>query len=255
MPDIVDDAFQIANVMYDRKIIGSKYITPSELKEIANLSPEAFDSAEDFLFESHYLEGTGGGEFGQRRLTASGIAFVQAKLRERASTEANMQANKQSSTIDVFISHSSQDVKIAEALITLLRGALNISANRIRCTSVEGYRLPVGVSTDDQLRLELRESKIFIALITPVSLQSTYVLFELGARWGANLHMVPLLAAGAKPDILPGPLKGLNVLSCDEPAQVYQLVHDIAKTLDFRPESPAVYQKCMKELVEQSGGI
>jgi hypothetical protein len=156
-----------------------------------------------FLLESRYCKGTAGGDSGQRVLTATGVNFVNSQLSERISRQTSKIMGKAPSTIDVFISHSSQDARIAEALITLLRSALNILPNRIRCTSVEGFRLPAGVSTDDQLRIELRESKLFIAIITKASLQSTYVLFELGARWGANLHMIPLLAAGATPEILP----------------------------------------------------
>lgn len=44
--------------------------------------------------------------------------------------------------IKVFISHSSKDVELVSKLINLFRDALNISPSEIRCTSIEGYRLP-----------------------------------------------------------------------------------------------------------------
>ena len=47
----------------------------------------------------------------------------------------------------VFISHSSKDAELAQALIDLLKDALGLTANQIRCSSVDGYRLPVGVNT------------------------------------------------------------------------------------------------------------
>ena len=47
----------------------------------------------------------------------------------------------QMSSIDVFISHSSHDEKVAKALIELLIISLNIPAERIRCTSVKGHQL------------------------------------------------------------------------------------------------------------------
>jgi len=54
----------------------------------------------------------------------------------------------------VLISHSSKDVNLASALIELLRAGLGLVATQIRCSSVDGYRLPAGVDTDAQLRQE-----------------------------------------------------------------------------------------------------
>src|SRR5207247_750725 len=103
-------------------------------------------------------------------------------------------------TILVMISHSSRDKDLAEVLIELLRTALNLAANQIRCTSVDGYRLPAGVDTHEQLRKEVKSARVLIGLLTPNSSSSSYVLFELGARWGAELPMIPLLAGTAPED-------------------------------------------------------
>ena len=78
-------------------------------------------------------------------------------------TESGM-ATKETE-LDIFISHSGQDQQIASVLIDLLRTAMDIPPKRIRCTSVDGYRLPGGASTDDQLKREVRETKCFIASV------------------------------------------------------------------------------------------
>lgn len=161
-------------------------------------------------------------------------------------------AGKHTSAIEIFISHNSRDAGIAEALINLLRTALNISADRIRCTSVDGYRLPGGASVEEQLRREVHEAKIFLGLITPSSIRSAYVLFELGARWGAKLHLIPLLAAGADYRYLKGPLENLNPLSCDSVAQVHQLLGDMAQGLDKPISNPSSYLRFLEALVESS---
>lgn len=138
--------------------------------------------------------------------------------------------------LTLFISHSARDAAIAKALITLFEKSLKISARRIRCTSVDGYRLPVGADTNDVLRTEVFGAKIFIALLTPNSLSSPYVLFELGARWGARRPLFPVLAGGAMPVDLNAPLNALNALSASVPDQVRQLVEDASAALSERLE-------------------
>lgn len=154
--------------------------------------------------------------------------------------------------LDIFISHSSQDIDIAESLINLLRAALNTPAERIRCTSVPGYRLRGGASTDETLRDEVHSSTVLVGLITSASLSSAYVLFELGARWGAGRYMVPLLARGTEPSVLRGPLTGISALRTYDAADLHQLVDNIASELRLpRPYAPA-YQRQLDALVQIS---
>ena len=68
---------------------------------------------------------------------------------EQASKPTESWMATQQTELDIFISHSGQDQQIASVLIDLLRAATNIPPTRIRCTSVDGYRLPGGASTDE----------------------------------------------------------------------------------------------------------
>lgn len=79
----------------------------------------------------------------------------------------------------VFISHSSKDAELALALIDLLRAALTLTPDKIRCSSVDGYRLPVGVNTEGKLREEVNAAKVVVGLITRSSLSSYYVCSSL----------------------------------------------------------------------------
>lgn len=154
--------------------------------------------------------------------------------------------------IDVFISHSSRDEDIARALIELLRNACNIPSERIRCTSVDGFRLEVGASVHEQLRMEVNDAQFLIGLITPHSIQSPYVLFEIGARWGAGLKLAPILAAGAGHDLLKGPLSVLHALNCSVTAEMHQLVTDITSFLNYPRANPELYEHYVKNLVSIS---
>lgn len=66
----------------------------------------------------------------------------------------------------IFISHSSLDSNLAELLVELLRSALNIPSREIRCTSLDGYRLPGGADIDNQLKDEILQSTTLIGLRT-----------------------------------------------------------------------------------------
>lgn len=154
--------------------------------------------------------------------------------------------------LTLFISHSARDAGIAKTLVTLFEKALKISARRIRCTSVDGYRLPVGVDTNEVLRTEVFGAKLFIALLTTNSLNSPYVLFELGARWGARRALYPILAGGATPAHLNAPLSGLNALSASVPDQVRQLVENASEALSERLEPMSSFSAEIEAVVAAS---
>lgn len=152
--------------------------------------------------------------------------------------------------IQLFISHSSADATLVNLLIDLFRASLNVLPKEIRCTSVDGYRLPAGgTHIEEQLRRDVLEARVFIGLISPASLQSTYVVFELGVRWGARKNLVPLLAPGVDPTILTSHLMSFNVLRCDSAAQLQQLVHDLAAMLGSELENPVVYQSHIDQIL------
>jgi len=150
----------------------------------------------------------------------------------------------------VFVSHSSHDTDVAAALIDVLLTAFGLDPQSIRCTSLAGHRLPVGVTVDSFLKGELQRVKGFIGLLTPNSVMSTYVLFELGARWGAGLHLAPVLSSGLSAAELQSPLAALMTLSLADAAQVFQLVDDLGSTLELTPRPPSSYSRQIQVLNE-----
>jgi hypothetical protein len=161
---------------------------------------------------------------------------------------------KAATGVQIFISHSSEDHEVAKRLTDLLRSALKLSAGSIRCTSVEGHRLPGGADTAHQLKREIREATTFIGIVSPRSIKSMYVLFELGARWGADKHLVPLLAPGARADQLVGPMAGINALRGDSRADLHQLVRELASDLRLALEPAEAYERQL-ELVTLSPAV
>jgi hypothetical protein len=143
----------------------------------------------------------------------------------------------------LFISHSSKDVQVVEALVDLFRAALPLAPENIRCSSLDGYRLPGGADIDIHLRREVPAAAAFVGVISHDSLRSTYVSLEFGARWGAGKRIIPLLAPGVRSTILQWPLAGLNALSCASAAQLHQLVAEVAGALGVPAYGASVYQR------------
>jgi hypothetical protein len=157
--------------------------------------------------------------------------------------------------ISVFVSHSGQDKELAAALVALLRAALPLSARAIRCTSFDGCGLTAGAKTEERLRMELRDASVVIGLLSPTSLKSTFVLFELGARWGLERDFLPVVARGAKLSELRPPLSNRNALSLQQDAHVHQLIGDVAETLHLKPERPEVYYQSMQAVVRLAATV
>jgi ribosomal protein L37AE/L43A len=155
--------------------------------------------------------------------------------------------------MDIFISHSSQDVDLIRELITLFEKALGIDPKSIRATSVPGYKLDPGVDTDEHIREELRRFKVLVGVLTPASLSSSYVLFELGARWGQKLSIAPLFACGASGRHLKGPISGLSALSAATDADLHHFLHAVAAQLSVMPRNPATYTDQLRKVAQLAG--
>lgn len=147
--------------------------------------------------------------------------------------------------IRIFISHSSIDRNEASKLVDLLRSALNLCAREIRCSSVDGYRLPAGANVADQLRMEVH-ADVFIGLLSNQAMKSLWVNFELGARWGSGRPLIPLLTRGTQVSDLKhelGPIAGLNLLSTSQTNHLHQLIAELGKRLSITPEDAHVYKE------------
>lgn len=158
--------------------------------------------------------------------------------------------SRKEDVMKVFVSHSSADKPIATAFVELLRAALPLSAKEIRCTSVDGYKLSVGTHSDDQLRQEVFDVETFVALLSPTSIKSIYVLFELGARWGAKGYLAPVMVAGLDPSFLKPPLSAIHAVSATSEGDIHQLLQTLAERLSVECEKPQVYVKALRAFLD-----
>jgi hypothetical protein len=127
-----------------------------------------------------------------------------------------------------------------------------MTADKILCTSVDGYRLPAGRDTDEDLRDAIDSAKTFVGIVSPASRKSTYVLNELGARWMTRKPLVPLTAGGVTPGELRGPVGQLNALDLNSRANVLQLIGDLGTELEIEAERPEVFEQHVGRVIRAS---
>ncbi|WP_420124871.1 toll/interleukin-1 receptor domain-containing protein [Longimicrobium sp.] len=137
----------------------------------------------------------------------------------------------------LFISHRHKDEAIARALVETLQAAFELDPADIRCTSVRPYRLPVGERTAERLRAELRGTGAVLGIIAPDTLESSYVLFELGAAWSNGILTCPLLVRGATHVNIPDPIRDLSPLSLSSGGDCQQLLDDLEDVLKLKPKA------------------
>jgi hypothetical protein len=228
---------------------------PPELSRYSE-QDQVYNSA--LLVEDGYVDGEAirgaSGEYASvvmLHLTSKGHDYLEQAARPQEDVTTEGSASREGQKL-IFVSHSSADKDLAEELVDLLCSALRLGRSDFMCTSVDGSKLRGGDDTDDVLRKDIREVPAFLSLLTRRAIASTYVLFELGARWGFGTHHIPLLAKGAGTEVLKEPLKGKNALQLSNEADVHQLVEDMGRILRRKPEPVQSYLKRIRNIVEIS---
>ena len=94
----------------------------------------------------------------------------------------------------IFISHAMGDKPLVELFVDLLlQNGLDISRDRIFCTSLEGMKIRPGKTFVEYIRHELSNSDYVIMIITAAYYESAFCLCELGATWVLGSEAFPLL--------------------------------------------------------------
>ena len=145
-------------------------------------------------------------------------------------------------TIQLFISHSAKDVKIATEFIEMLNGVFVIDSNEIiRCTSVPGYKIRGGAFTRDVLYNDLHSCVIAIGIMTEHSTKSMWVGAELGALWSMKKTAKLLLNKNTKFSEIEGPLANANHLRLNDKQDLHQLVDEMTEELNWpKRNSPSI---------------
>lgn len=141
---------------------------------------------------------------------------------------------RQNQRVRLFVSHSHEDQDLAERLADVISSGLEVPPGALRSTSVPGYQLDLGKMAPEALRRELGSAGCVIAMLTPNSLASEWVLFELGAAWANVTTAIPLLAGGMGDNDIPGPFRGAAGGQMKDPLVLDSLLDQLERILGWR---------------------
>jgi hypothetical protein len=103
-----------------------------------------------------------------------------------------VQEKKSKKTFRIFLSYTQADKKDAKKLFNILSGQHNL---RVFTSEM----ISAGEDWQSKLRDEISQCDIFIVLLSPKSIESGWVLSELGAAWGLEKLIIPIFT---QPEIL-----------------------------------------------------
>ncbi len=246
LPDPIDASNPEIDVDLVRELIDAKLLTGIDL---GTLDGPAYGDVKISHSGRRRLEELRGSRERERERLISESA-VSSRIKPHRVPTTPMSAMK---TPRIFISHSSVDKELSVALITLLRAALNIPSDDIRCTSVEGYRLQAGVEFLPKLRAEILNCEAFIAILSKDSTKSSFVLLEIGARWGTTKHSSLLLGAGTSiAELDPTFSSHFHLASTENEDDLHDLIDAVASELRVTKDKTSSYRRALRELMSVS---
>src|SRR5437762_9157648 len=72
---------------------------------------------------------------------------------------------------------------------------------------------------------------------------------SLGRDGVPGKSLIPLIAHGLPMSMLSGPMSGLNALRAENSSQLHQLIEDLGIQLSIRPQSPAVFDRVLQDVL------
>lgn len=96
----------------------------------------------------------------------------------------------------IFISHSSADIDYVKPFVELLE-SLSLNKQTMFCSSINGYRIPIGYNIYEYLKTEFTDKNILVLMIMSDNYYSSKpCLNEMGATWVMSKEYLAILIKG-----------------------------------------------------------
>src|ERR1017187_10385554 len=135
----------------------------------------------------------------------------------------------------IFLSHSSTDKDLEDALSDLLTTGCGIRGDQIIITTLPGQGIPAGSPNYIAwLREELADSALIILLLSPNYFESKFCLCELGATWGLEKPCFPLVVSPLKKSEVKAVMAVSQNLSVEDESCLDELRDKVHELLDSK---------------------
>jgi TIR domain len=135
--------------------------------------------------------------------------------------------DKGKDNIRVFVSYAMEDRVVAEELMNQLG---RLPKFQVYTTN----RISAGEKWQSEIKKELSRSDYFLVLLSPTSVQSKWVQLELGAAWGLNKSIIPVVTSQDVVKRIPLELGNLQVIQMsdlrEKPDSIGQIIESYQKT-------------------------
>lgn len=142
----------------------------------------------------------------------------------------------------IFISHSSDDIDYVRPFVEFLE-SLGLNRQTMFCSSVDGYKIPIGHNIYEYLKTEFTDKNILVLMIMSDNYyRSKPCLNEMGATWVMSKEYLTILIKGFDFKQIEGavdPRKtGLKITEVD---RLNELKNKLVEGLNLTPLSDSVW--------------
>ena len=109
----------------------------------------------------------------------------------------------------MFVSYATEDSAYASKLINVLAQQPNL---HVFTTD----KISAGENWRSKIKRALSDSDFFLVLLSPTSVQSRWIQFELGAAWGLNKPIIAVVTSHEVVNRIPLDLGELHVVDLDQ---------------------------------------
>lgn len=134
--------------------------------------------------------------------------------------------DKPKQDIHIFLSYATEDGKSASELVNWLARKPNFHV-------FTSDKISAGDKWRSQIKKALSKCDFFLVLLSPTSVRSKWVQFELGAAWGLNKSIIPVVTS---PDVMSqiplelGDLRLIESKDLKNPEGIVEIMESYDKT-------------------------